>query len=89
MNAVLGDPPTASRSKDFYAALADAGVTGVKCDGQFLAEADERRSRMHSSLLFFGQVLVGARRAAELAQVQASLSDLCSVLSWYGCTTCN
>eukprot|EP00439_Symbiodinium_sp_Y106_P024084 s3837_g2.t3 len=39
---------------DFYAALADAGVTGVKCDGQFLAE-----------------VLVGARRAAELAQVQA------------------
>eukprot|EP00439_Symbiodinium_sp_Y106_P024380 s3837_g2.t6 len=54
VNAVLGDPPTASRSKDFYAALADAGVTGVKCDGQFLAE-----------------VLVGARRAAELAQVQA------------------
>ncbi|CAE7309628.1 RFS6 [Symbiodinium sp. CCMP2592] len=39
---------------DFYAALADAGVTGVKCDGQFLAE-----------------VLVGARRAAELAQIQA------------------
>ncbi|CAE7560377.1 RFS [Symbiodinium natans] len=41
--------------EDFYTALADAGVAGVKCDGQFLPE-----------------VLVGAQRAAKLAQTQAA-----------------
>ena len=55
----------------------------MKCDGQFLAEADERRARMYSSLFLFGQVLVGARRAAELAHMQASLSDRCFVVRLY------
>ncbi|CAE7299282.1 RFS6 [Symbiodinium pilosum] len=40
---------------DFYTALGDAGVAGVKCDGQFLPE-----------------VLIGARRAAKLAEIQAA-----------------
>ena len=38
--------------EDFYEALADAGVSGVKCDGQFLPEAHAALHHDHLALLF-------------------------------------